>query len=112
MTLQKYREYQERVDHYLSGLIHVSTGPCPNCADCGLEDVEDMNCEKYELAGEGGFSWSPCEICNSPLGGNRYPVHAVNPDDDSVVHMTGCANCVYFLEYGRLDDLTMEGIKP
>lgn len=23
---------------------------------------------------EGGFSWSPCDVCRSPLGGDRHPV--------------------------------------
>jgi hypothetical protein len=23
---------------------------------------------------EGSFSWSPCDVCGSPLGGDRHPV--------------------------------------
>lgn len=26
---------------------------------------------------EGGFSWSPCEGCGSPLGGDRHPAVAM-----------------------------------
>jgi len=35
---------------------------------------------------EGGFSWSPCAVCGSPLGGHRHPV-AVWRDNDE--RMTG-----------------------
>ena len=27
--------------------------------------------------GEGSFSWSSCDICDSKLGGDRFPMHLV-----------------------------------
>lgn len=27
----------------------------------------------YDACNRGAFSWSPCDICGSPLGGQRYP---------------------------------------
>ncbi len=36
---------------------------------CQLDDgSEECSCD------DGGFSWSPCEVCLSTLGGDRYAV--------------------------------------
>jgi hypothetical protein len=110
MTKQEYTEYQERVAHYLTGLEGVSTGPCPGCSECDLPaDAEDYASEPF-------FSWTPCEICNRTEGGNREPWHAVNPEghapgEGEILHGTCCEDCVYYLNYGRLDDTTMQAVE-
>lgn len=67
--------------------------------------------EGFEIVTSGdewGFSWSPCGICNRPLGGERYAMILTNPGPDTpVIETLGCCDCVYYAEYGRLDDLTM-----
>jgi len=106
MTKREYAAYVERVEFYLKGLEFVSTGPCPGCEECAefFPDGQDGEsvCEPW-------FSWSPCEICNRPLGGNREPWHGVL--DGEIVHGSCCVDCVYFLNYGQLDDMTMDEIE-
>lgn len=34
---------------------------------------------EYSESGDAWFSWSPCEICGSELGGDRLHVSAVKP---------------------------------
>ncbi len=99
MTKQEYLDYCERVKTYLRGCEMVSTGACPGCEECGVpEDAEDYATEPF-------FSWRPCEICKTHFGGNREPWHCVI--DGAIVHGSCCEDCAYFLNYGRLDDMTM-----
>lgn len=112
MTTQQYADYEARVAHYLDGLEFVSTGACPGCQECGLghvsgiHDEAEMSQRDYDLANEPHFSWSPCEICDSPLGGDRHPWHA-RTKDGKLVHGTCCSDCMYYLNFGKLDDTTM-----
>lgn len=139
MNAKQYEIYKQAVEHNLKGLEFVSTGACPGCEECGLENktcpdcdgagvlISDegraTECEKCqgqgtieptehetELAGEPHFSWSACEACGSSLGGNREPAHG-RTKDGSLLHFSVCADCVYFLNYGQLDDTTMQEIE-
>ena len=91
-------DYTDSVDAELAGL-QISAGACPGCAECGLEDVTDMEDERYELAGEGHFSWRTCEACGSTFGGDRYPAHGLD-DDLEIVHIDVCVDCLMYLANG------------
>lgn len=108
-TKSDYEEYRNRIDKELDGVEAVSSGACPGCEECDLSEIDDMNCEEYELAGEPHFSWRECELCNRPLGGDRYPAHGII--DGEIVHFDVCTDCYYYIEYGRLDDMTMLDIE-
>lgn len=54
----------------------------------------------------GFFSWHPCECCGSKMGGTRYWATGVNLKRKLREVYRICSNCVYYNEYGRLDDLT------
>jgi hypothetical protein len=56
---------------------------------------------------EYSFSWRACECCNSDLGGDRIPATGYNPTTKEVRHYTVCSDCIYYAEYGCLDDMTM-----
>lgn len=72
----------------------VHLGACPGCADCGLEDLRDMNddVERYEAASEPYFSWTWCDACDSHLGGDRHPAH-MRDEDGALVHLNVCSDC-------------------
>lgn len=103
-TKSEYLAYQKAVERNLSGLEFVSTGACPGCDECGLP--KDAGEHELEIAGEPHFSWHACEACGSTLGGNRYPAHG-RDKDGALIHFRICEDCLYFLNYGRLDDMTM-----
>ena len=110
MNKQEYQEYKQRVQHYFKGVEHINTGPCSTCSEClECDTPEDPDNEWYDLASEPSFSWSPCEVCNSQLGGNRYPGHFII--DNNIVHFECCDDCYYFLNYDRLDDMSMDQIE-
>ena len=58
------------------------------------------NCEPY-------FSWENCECCNRHLGGDRYDCSGYNPETDEIYEYSVCVDCLYYNEYGQLDDMTM-----
>lgn len=95
MTKQEYVDYQESVREFFdrTGLTNLS----PITTD-------DNDWEEY-------FSWQPCECCGSPLGGSRFDCNGAirNPDGtfEPSISFSVCIDCVYYAEYGRLDDLTM-----
>lgn len=95
-TKQGFQEFLDAVEYELDGLRFVSTGWSSECPDCG-----DEGCD-----GGSGFSWRPCECCGSTLGGERYPAHGV-AKDDTVIHFDICTDCLFYLAYGQLDDVSM-----
>jgi hypothetical protein len=57
---------------------------------------------------EPGFSWRPCDCCKTELGGDRYHATGANPGNGpNGVHYSVCGDCLYYSEYGRLDDTTI-----
>ena len=79
-------------------LKFVSTGLCPDCEDCAsLFDVtiKELNhgIENGNLFDEGSFSWSPCNDCNTSLGGNSYIAHGI-AKTDGLVHFRICHDCL------------------
>lgn len=102
MTKQQYTEYQDRVAAYLTGVEAVSTGPCPGCDECS--ECLRPNGEYHE---DPWFSWQPCEICHG-LAGDRESWHGIV--DGKIVHGSCCTDCVYYLNYGQLDDMQMHEI--
>jgi hypothetical protein len=53
------------------------------------------------------FSWASCDCCGSHLGGNRFSVTGVTKKGLDIVNLEVCQDCFYYVEYGRLDDMTM-----
>ena len=88
---------------YFEG-YHVSSGPCPGCADCGLEDLRciDDDPQRYDAAHGASVDHSPyrCPACGE-LPGTRYPVHLTPYDSgDTGGHVDVCETCYVFAEYG------------
>jgi len=113
-TQRDYETYKEAVAETfrLNELENLTGGAyeCPQCQipldfthepwccpECGID---------YEEASKNHFSWRPCECCHRPLGGDRYPASGYSRQ--GVVYMFEiCVDCLYYNEYGRLDDITM-----
>lgn len=117
--------FERSVDHYLAGLLNVSTGPshackecmessplpdgaaCPHCGEVLDEDSDEMQ-SWYDCASEGGFSSSQCDSCGSRLGGNRYSAHAWRGPtgkgrdswEEELIHLSVCGDCLCYLANG------------
>ena len=50
---------------------------------------------------EGGFSWSPCEVCGCSLGGDRHKAAIIVPGTDTEpIELDCCVDCLCFLANG------------
>ena len=57
------------------------------------------------------FSWRGCEMCGSRLGGMVCLLSAVDANDHQKVTYQICSDCEYYVNYGRLDDVTMMRVR-
>lgn len=80
---------------------------CPTCKGDGKIEPNER---EIESAGRNEFTWSSCDSCGSSLGGSRHAAHGVfasGPLTGQLCHVDVCEDCLQFLNYGQLDDLTM-----
>ncbi len=80
-----------------------------------MEGAECADC-KWKFTGEAYFSKSQCEICGECIAGDREDMigHVKSKEEggeDLYFDFAVCQDCVYFNEYRRLDDQTMERVK-
>ncbi len=88
MTRVEYAAYQAAVNEFFEreGIVNLST---------------------IDSEAEGYFTWSRCECCGG-IAGNRYDCNGYNPTTKEVCGpYSVCTDCVYYAEYGQLDDTTM-----
>lgn len=113
MTKKEYAEYEQRFREFMEGegIQNLSTGHI-TCPSCDVEWDDNDKCPECnsdrETCNEPFFSWSPCDCCQSPLGGNREHATGYNPTTKEIQEYTICEDCAYYAEYGRLDDRTMD----
>lgn len=90
MTRDEYQAYQERVKQFM--------------------DSEGINNLSPKLSDEESpsFSAMPCDCCKTTLAGDRWTASGYNPTTKEVHHFDSvCNDCIYYAEYGQLDDMTM-----
>lgn len=88
-TAEDYRKYKRTVELFQQEfkLSHLSTG------------------EKT------WFSWDRCDCCQDGDGGERYGLYAHQEGNSEVVSFSICVDCVYYVNYGKLDDSTVTAIE-
>ena len=59
---------------------------------------DDGYCEPY-------FSSINCDCCNRSLGGDRYDCNGYNSKHNKIYEYSACTDCVYYAEYGYLEEL-------
>ncbi|GAG40794.1 unnamed protein product [marine sediment metagenome] len=108
MTKVEYEVYVKRVNAFFrtEGIANLSSSKPDEHCPCG----EDYTGQKdYEV--ESYFSHARCECCLRPLGGGREHATGWCPGDEGkpgeVLCYEVCRDCLYYAEYGRLDDMTM-----
>ena len=87
MTRQEYEDFEQAVADFFEreGITSLS---CP------------INCEPY-------FSWKWCDCCQRTQGGDRHEASGYNPTTKQIYTYSVCPDCIYYAEYGQLDDMTM-----
>ena len=94
MTPEEYKQYEKAVKLFFKN--------------------EGLNCLTTDMAHypegciEPHFSWMDCDCCGRPLGGDRTHANGFNPASKQVQGgYLVCTDCMYYVEYGQLDDMTM-----
>jgi hypothetical protein len=89
MTPKEYADYEQSVADFF--------------------EREGLNClTEVGRESEPYFSWRPCDCCGSRLGGNRGDCNGYNPTTKEIQDgYAVCEDCIYYNEYGQLDDMTM-----
>lgn len=88
MTKHEYEQYQKAVADFFEreGIRNLSS---------------DSEVETF-------FSWKRCDCCLRPEAGDRAFASGYNPKTEEVQdEYEVCFDCVYYAEYGQLDDDTM-----
>ncbi len=97
MTAKQYADYESSV-----AAFHERNKLRPGCNSAHHDEDGDTN--------EPFFSWQPCECCGSHLGGDRE-TYSFAREDNTQFNADICVDCVYYLAYGVLDDMTMMSIE-
>jgi hypothetical protein len=63
-----------------------------------------MTTDVDEIGNEPYFSWASCDLCFTTLGGTRYDYIARDNNDD-IVELSLCVDCVYKVEGLEVDDV-------
>lgn len=76
-------------------------------------DNEDIDClVEQDIDSWIGFSAEPCDCCGTHLAGKRYICNGYNPTINQIQYdYRICPDCLYFAEYGQLDDMAMMEIE-
>ncbi len=83
----------------------------PYCLDCRDTTYRKPTMEEFEeqwstgeIFDEGHFSWSGCDLCGSPLGGNFEAWHAIDENGEIVHGERACVDCVMYFANGDLPE--------
>lgn len=95
-TKEEYQKYQASVESFLKR----------NNVKAGCYSQSTLNGEPLT---EEFSSW-PCECCSRRLAGAREQ-YKFACENKSYFEANICLDCVYYLAYGQLDDMTMINIK-
>ena len=87
-TKSDYQEYQKIVEEFFES-----------------ERINSLSLADGES--EPHFSWTACECCKRPLGGDRFDCKGYSNKDNEIYDYAVCVDCFYYAEYGTLDDMTM-----
>jgi hypothetical protein len=69
--------------------------------------VKDFKLSHLSTGSENTFSWDRCDCCLDDDGGDRYALYAHQEGNSEIVTFSVCPDCLYYANYGQLDDETM-----
>lgn len=118
MTTSEYFQYQLAVAQFFEreGIENLSSHryTCESCHHklnfdgplpaCGTEDCKAFGEPIYD---QPFFGSAQCDCCKTGLAGDRLDASGYNRAAQKVYEYTVCFDCIYFCEYGKLDDTTM-----
>lgn len=103
MTRKEYEKYVAKVETFFDreGITHLSMtipdyGEQSKCKYCGRQ-----------IDGAAFFSYLACECCGHTENGDRYHCSGFHPQAGNILCFDVCPDCMYFSQYGQLEDKIM-----
>ena len=88
MNREEYKDFEDRVERFFKAE--------------GINNLSSIDSEQ-----EAYFSTLSCECCQRCRHGDRENANGYNPTTKQVQEYSVCIDCLYYAEYGQLDDMTM-----
>lgn len=91
MTKVEYKKYQQRFENFMRDNV---------LNNISLVSDKDGNYKGY-------FTWNLCPVCGNNLGHTGYNCNGYSDKYGIMEFDNVCEDCIYYAEYGKLDDMTM-----
>ena len=88
MNREEYKDYEDRVERFFK-----------------FEGINNLS--SIDPGQDAYFSTRPCDCCQRHWHGDREDANGYNPTTKQVQEYSVCIDCLYYAEYGQLDDMTM-----
>lgn len=116
MTPYEYAVYEANVTSFFEreAIENLSGGEpyCPECGETlemGVEFCPECDVDP-EYRYETYISSCSCDCCGDTFQGEREFASGYNREKNSISTYSVCPDCIYYSEYGRLDDTRMAEI--
>lgn len=115
-TAKEYRAFKAAVAEFFAReqIENLSSGylSCPECNEkLDMDGQNGPECAEHGTAlNEPFFTWRACECCGGEAG-NREHATGYNREADTIQEYDVCEDCIYYAEYGQLDDTSMMDIE-
>jgi len=94
MNKDEYRDYQRAVTRFFE--------------QEGVNNLSAIADDDGTIEPSFSYFSSGCDCCGRTLGGNAYQANGFNPTTGEIQEYDEvCEDCIYYAEYGQLDDQTM-----
>lgn len=103
----RQREWTKRFDAGLPGVRFFSCGINARCNTCNpFGEFTDRDVSEGRVNEPESFSWSSCDVCGNPLGGDRHPAHGFigGKKDSDLCHFDICQECLFYWANGDIPD--------
>jgi hypothetical protein len=81
----------------------------PDVPEAALNKAFSADISNGLVTSEGYFSRCQCDTCGSYLAGMRYDGHAVIVDNNQLIHLSMCGDCLLFFANGDEPTLSQKG---
>ena len=88
MNREEYKDFEDRVERFFK----VE----------GINNLSSIDSEHNAY-----FSTWRCDCCKRHWQGDREDASGYNPTSKEIYEYSVCIDCLYYAEYGQLDDMTM-----
>lgn len=110
MITKRQYEFEDNIkrqsESYSKGVFSgfsIRCGECLYAYDICCKHKAEYMMENNQIIEEPNFSWSPCDLCQTSLGGDRHIAHGLDENYDEI-HLEICTDCLMYISNGELPE--------